>query len=131
MKPPAVASDGEIIAAIMQEAAERAAQRELADTLALPAIKAKGTRPALQVAFCIDVRSEVFRRALESVHPAIRTLGFVGFFGVFAKHRQFASDVEELRLPALLNTTITSSSGDTAIAQDDLDARYVARAKRA
>jgi hypothetical protein len=43
--------------------------------------------------------------------PSIRTLGFAGFFGVFAKHRRFASDVEELRLPVLLNPTVTSSSG--------------------
>lgn len=128
---PAVAAEADILGEILQEAAERAAQRELADTLSEPAPAPKDTRPALQAAFCIDVRSEVFRRALEAVDPAIQTLGFAGFFGVFAKHRQFASDVEELRLPVLLNPTITSSSGDADIAQEDLDARYLARAKRA
>ena len=128
---PIVPHEAEIVDAILQEAAERAAQRNLADTLAAPPPKTTESRPALQAAFCIDVRSEVFRRALEAVDPAIRTLGFAGFFGVFAKHRRFASDVEELRLPVLLNPTITSCSGAPEMQKDDLAARYSARAKRA
>ncbi len=128
---PIAASQADVIDEILQEAAERSAQRSLAATLAEPALAAKDARPALQMAFCIDVRSEVFRRALEAVDPSIQTLGFAGFFGVFAKHRQFASDVEELRLPVLLNPTIASSSGDAAMKEADLAARYTARAQRA
>jgi uncharacterized protein YbcC (UPF0753/DUF2309 family) len=125
---PALAVD-----AILQEAAERAAQRGLGQTLAAPAPQAADARPALQAAFCIDVRSEVFRRALEAVDPAIRTLGFAGFFGVFAAHRRFGSDVVERRLPVLLNPTVASCSGgcDHATAAADLSARFTARAKRA
>ncbi|TQV83191.1 YbcC family protein [Denitrobaculum tricleocarpae] len=128
---PIAAGEAEIIDEILQEAAERAVQRGLVETLAAPTPAGDETRPALQAAFCIDVRSEVFRRALEAVDPAIRTLGFAGFFGVFAKHRRFASDVEELRLPVLLNPTISSTSGDAADEKDDLATRYSARAKRA
>jgi uncharacterized protein YbcC (UPF0753/DUF2309 family) len=128
--PVEPAEDG-VVDEILQEAAERSAQRKLAETLTAPAPKTGNDRPALQAAFCIDVRSEVFRRALESVDPSIRTLGFAGFFGVFAKHRRFASDVEELRLPVLLNPTVTSSSGGEDDRADDLAARYRARAKRA
>ena len=120
-----------IVDEILQEAAERAGQRGLANTLAAPAPETGTDRPVLQVAFCIDVRSEVFRRALEAVDRSIRTLGFAGFFGVFAKHRRFASDVEELRLPVLLNPTVTSSSGEESDEPADLAARYRARAKRA
>ena len=120
-----------VIDAILQEAAERAAQRKLAQTLAAPSTEASDARPALQAAFCIDVRSEVFRRALESVDPGVRTLGFAGFFGLAASHRRFASDVPELRLPVLLNPGVSTCSGGPETSSADQSARFKARAKRA
>jgi uncharacterized protein YbcC (UPF0753/DUF2309 family) len=128
---PLQAGAAEVVDEILQEAAERAAQRGLADTLAAEAPEAAEQRPVLQAAFCIDVRSEVYRRALEAVSPRIQTLGFAGFFGVFAKHKRFASDVDELRLPVLLNPTVTSVSGGPESTEEDRQTRYAARAKRA
>ena len=128
---PVKATQADMIDAILQEAAERAAQRRLAARLCEPATAKGDERPALQAAFCIDVRSEVFRRALEQVNPSIRTLGFAGFFGVFASHQRFASDVHEHRLPVLLNPGVTSCSGGHTHEAQDLAARYKARAKRA
>ena len=119
------------IDAILQDALERAAQRTLARTLSDPAPDSQVGRPELQAAFCIDVRSEVFRRALEAVNPNIQTLGFAGFFGLSASHRGFASDVAELRLPALLNPVFTTSAGGPAEAGADRAARIRARAVRA
>ncbi|GAB5447921.1 YbcC family protein [Gymnodinialimonas sp.] len=116
--------------AVLQEAWERAVQRDLAETFAAPAPDAQDKRPALQAAFCIDVRSEVFRRALESVNPGIQTLGFAGFFGLTASHKGFASDVDELRLPVLLNPGVTSTSAGRD-ANADQTARFTARASRA
>jgi len=114
---------------VLQTAAERAAQRGLADMLAAPRAPAAQTRPEFQAAFCIDVRSEVFRRALELQHPGIRTLGFAGFFGLATAHRQFASDTVETRLPVLLNPGVHShANGSDA---DDAMARYRMRAARA
>ncbi len=86
-------------------------------------------RPALQAAFCIDVRSEVFRRALETVDMGIVTLGFAGFFGMGVAHRQAASDLVEHRLPVLLPAgSITCE----AVADDeDRSERFKARAVRA
>jgi uncharacterized protein YbcC (UPF0753/DUF2309 family) len=117
--------------AILQDAADRAAQRALAATLAAPASPALDGRPSLQAAFCIDVRSEVFRRALESLDPRIQTLGFAGFFGLATAHRRFASDVEEGRLPVLLAPALHSRAGQADGAAADRSARVKARAKRA
>jgi uncharacterized protein YbcC (UPF0753/DUF2309 family) len=117
--------------AILQEAAERAAQRDLSRTLASAKPADDAERPRLQAAFCIDVRSEVFRRGLESVDPGIRTLGFAGFFGIFVEHKRFASDVAERRLPVLLNPNVNTVAGDGPGSSDDTTARHAARAKRA
>lgn len=124
------ASDREtLIDVILQEAAERGAQRRLAATLAQPSPASAGGRPQLQAVFCIDVRSEVFRRALEGLDPAIQTLGFAGFFGLPVAYRGLASDVEELRLPVLLNPALHVR----AAAPEPVDQamRIAARAKRA
>ena len=128
---PVTASDDHLIDALLQSAVERAAQRDLAATFAAPADAKREARPALQAAFCIDVRSEVFRRALETTSPEVQTLGFAGFFGLTAAHKGFASDVVEKRLPVLLNPGLTSVSGDVSDVDDDQTARFKARAKRA
>ena len=89
------------------------------------------TAPLLQAAFCIDVRSEVYRRALESIDPQIQTLGFAGFFGLTASHRRFGSDVAEHRLPVLLNAGLRSRSGGDEDDAADRSLRYRGRATRA
>jgi len=130
---PVEPSIAQIIDEILQEAAERAGQRILFDALAAPQISKSDERPVLQAAFCIDVRSEIFRRALESLNPSIRTIGFAGFFGLFTKHRRFGSVIEEERFPVLLNSAVTSCSGtaeDTPTSAEQKQ-RYRARATRA
>ncbi len=120
----------QVVDAILQEAAERAHQRRIAGLLATPAARRpRQARPALQAAFCIDVRSEVFRRALESLDPGIETIGFAGFFGLPMAHRAFGSDIVAAHLPVLLNAGLTSSaSGPEA---EEADARIRSRAVRA
>ena len=128
---PTTATAEDVLDAILQDAAERAAQRRLAETLASPPAADNGARPALQAAFCIDVRSEIFRRALESAHPGIRTLGFAGFFGLATVHRAFASDIEEARLPVLLNPALRSRAVGSGDSGADMPARIAARTRRA
>lgn len=120
-----------VIDAILQEAAERAHQRDLAarlDATAARPAPAQG-RPALQAAFCIDVRSEVIRRALEAQDPSIRTIGFAGFFGLPLTHRPHGSDLLEPHLPVLLSPKLVSTGQDRPDAE--AQARIAARATRA
>ncbi|TCP38864.1 YbcC family protein [Rhodovulum marinum] len=124
---PVTPTPDQVVDAILQEAAERAYQRRLAD--ALVTATAPGTRPALQAAFCIDVRSEVIRRALECQAPGIETLGFAGFFGLPVAHGAQGSDVVENRLPVLLRPALSSASstGDA----EEQRTRILARTVRA
>lgn len=124
---PVKATPDQVIDAILQEAAERAHQRRLAAALAAPA--AATARPALQAAFCIDVRSEPMRRALEAQAPGIETIGFAGFFGLPVAHTAHGSDVAEAHLPVLLSPEIASSSRGPRDAEHE--ARIGARAARA
>ncbi|HKL77860.1 MAG TPA: putative inorganic carbon transporter subunit DabA, partial [Gammaproteobacteria bacterium] len=59
-------------------------------------------RPFAQAAFCIDVRSEVFRRSLETVTSEVQTQGFAGFFGVPAAYQPLGSTRSRAHLPVLL-----------------------------
>lgn len=58
-------------------------------------------RPAAQAAFCIDVRSEVYRRSLEIVAPSVQTLGFAGFFGIFMEYVPLGADKGQTHVPVL------------------------------
>jgi len=62
-------------------------------------------RPEVQAVFCIDVRSEVIRRSLESVSETVHTLGFAGFFGLPVDYRPLGTDACVPQLPGLLAPT--------------------------
>lgn len=69
--------------AILQAAFDAGYRRDLlAQIESQGAVQDDEARKALHAAFCIDVRSEVFRRALERTSPDVGTTGFAGFFGV-------------------------------------------------
>ena len=95
----------EHIDAILQTALEIGYQRSLVQLLMSSSSKNDTVveRPAVQAAFCIDVRSEIIRRALETVTPAIQTLGFAGFFGVLMEYVPFGSDTPKGHLPIIFN----------------------------
>jgi uncharacterized protein YbcC (UPF0753/DUF2309 family) len=60
-------------------------------------------RPAVQAAFCIDVRSEVLRRALETVAPRVQTIGFAGFFGIFIEYVPLGASAGQSHVPVIFN----------------------------
>jgi uncharacterized protein YbcC (UPF0753/DUF2309 family) len=96
---------------IAQEAFERAYQRRLRAQLdrraADPAQEPAKTIKSLQAAFCIDVRSEVYRRALEAVHPDAETIGFAGFFGYPIEYVPIGNVRGGAQCPVLLTPKFT------------------------
>ncbi|QJQ01292.1 YbcC family protein [Herbaspirillum rubrisubalbicans] len=89
---------------LWQLALEAGYQRQLASALRQQgAVSAQdAARVEVQAAFCIDVRSEPLRRALEAVSPGIQTLGFAGFFGLPVAYTPLATQASRPQLPGLL-----------------------------
>lgn len=96
---------------LLQSAAEIAYREPLIHGLSQAPAAAAATPPAVQALFCIDVRSEVFRRALESVSPAVHTRGFAGFFGLFIDYAPIGSALRRPQLPGLLAPAHCVSEG--------------------
>lgn len=68
----------------------------------LPEEQVPVSRPLAQAIFCIDVRSEGFRRRLEEV-GGNETFGFAGFFGVPICYQGYTSELPTDQCPVLLN----------------------------
>ncbi|MGP1255925.1 MAG: DUF2309 domain-containing protein [Kiloniellales bacterium] len=106
---PALVSDGTLApdGAVWLEAWEESYREPLLQNLQRSAESkeksgaASGELPAAQLIFCIDVRSEVFRRHLEQVGP-YDTLGFAGFFGIPIAHQAFGTKTTIASCPVLL-----------------------------
>ena len=77
-------------------------------------------RRTVQLVFCIDVRSERYRRALEDLDPTIETLGFAGFFGLPIGYTPIGTAASRPQLPGLLapDLAVTDSTGNGT--QDEL-----------
>lgn len=88
---------------VWQGALEVGHQRDLARCLVRPANQSDSPAAIdMQAAFCIDVRSEPLRRALEGLSPTIQTLGFAGFFGLPVAYTPLATEARRPQLPGLL-----------------------------
>ena len=97
------AEDALLVDEVWQVALEVGYQRDLAQRL----LTGGGPRVPpgeveVQAAFCIDVRSEPLRRALEAVWPAVQTTGFAGFFGLPIAYTPLGTAARRPQLPGLL-----------------------------
>ncbi|RTL24094.1 MAG: DUF2309 domain-containing protein [Burkholderiales bacterium] len=104
-RAPAVLAAAEqplLIDEVWQLALELGYQRDLAQRLLAAPAQAQAPQVEVQAAFCIDVRSEPLRRALEAVQPSVQTLGFAGFFGLPVAYTPLATQARRPQLPGLL-----------------------------
>lgn len=86
---------------VWQRALEISYQQPLSKQLLMQEVKTVEA-PQLQAAFCIDVRSEPMRRALEAQSDQIQTIGFAGFFGLPIEYTPAGTNYTRPQLPGLL-----------------------------
>lgn len=91
---------------VWQRALELGYQKELFEKLNTKIkLKNNSLSPAqsteVQAVFCIDVRSEPMRRALERTSSSIQTLGVAGFFGLPIAYTPLATSERRPQVPGL------------------------------
>lgn len=94
-------------------------------SLLLPEVKktqVANARRAAQLVFCIDVRSEPFRRAIESLGQ-YETFGFAGFFGLPVRINEFDTNKNKDCCPVLLKPKYAIKEMPAAVNQADFE-RY-------
>ena len=108
-----------VLDAIMQDALENAWRRELFGRLGAASVPLSDVREAVHAVFCIDVRSEPLRRALEAQDPRISTGGFAGFFGLPLEVMGADREVGAAHCPALLSPSLSArfEGGSSSILQ--------------
>jgi len=87
------------------------------------------TRPYSQSVYCIDVRSEPFRRHLEAVGPH-ETYGFAGFFAAFIRYRAWGKEHDTEQFPVIMRAKnevreIPRSYYDHAVSKHEVRAKWV------
>ncbi len=114
---------------ILQEAFDLAAQREIVNKFQGSEGSQKKTteQTKAQAIFCIDVRSEVFRRNLELADSEIETLGFAGFFAFPINYVPIGHETGEAQCPVLLKTgpTILEEMPDLKMSKDAVNSRVL------
>jgi len=133
MRPPSAKRQAAAeIDRILLNAMEIGLQRQLIAALGNDARAGRApARPAVQAAFCIDVRSEVFRRALETVSPTVQTLGFAGFFGIFIEYVPLGACTGRDHVPVLfrpayrVHEQIRDGDPQTSVAQQQRRRRRI------
>ncbi len=101
-------------------------------------VETVSTRKLAQMVFCIDVRSEIIRRSLESVSSRIATYGFAGFFGLALEYVPLGEKTGAAQCPVLLKPAFSihekvrqaDGSIDASINSGFEQERLIVRARR-
>ncbi|MCS6900032.1 MAG: DUF2309 domain-containing protein [Myxococcales bacterium] len=80
---------------------------------------------AVQAVFCIDVRSEVIRRALEAASPSVQTLGFAGFFGLPIDYQTLGTPMARPQLPGLLAPRLRAADTGVGLREEAQRVRFL------
>ncbi|MEP7116919.1 MAG: DUF2309 domain-containing protein, partial [Acidobacteriota bacterium] len=110
---------------LLQTAMEIAEREPVLRALPSSFRTARPTAATVQAVFCIDVRSEVFRRALEASAPSVQTLGFAGFFGVPMDYQPLGAPTARPQLPGLLAPRLRASDTGLGTEAEERRARYL------
>jgi hypothetical protein len=114
---------------VLQEAFDIAGQRNIVSQFnhKIPSQKEAKKEALAQAIFCIDVRSEVFRRNLEIVDSNIETLGFAGFFAFPIEYVPIGHEKGEANCPVLLTTgpTILEELQDAKANRTAINSRII------
>ena len=93
----------ELIRYVLLRATEVAYRKSLlADIAGSERTKSSTTRKLAQLVFCIDVRSERYRRHLEATSSKLETFGFAGFFGMPIEYVSLGESTGSRQVPALI-----------------------------
>lgn len=92
---------------ILQDAYDFAGQRDLKRTFDQHELTSRTEAVKAQMIFCIDVRSEVYRRNLETVDHGIETIGFAGFFGFPINYLPLGHSEGKKQCPVLIPSAVT------------------------
>lgn len=103
---------------LWQRAHEISYQWQLCDQLLAQSPVIEPEKPHVQAVFCIDVRSEIFRRHLENQSDLIQTFGFAGFFGLPISYTPIGTQAVRPQLPGLLAPVINISETTGNTVQD-------------
>lgn len=110
-RPIQVSADKDaLIRFALLRATERAYERTLIDSLNQHGGGDQtndAQQPLAQMVFCIDVRSERYRRSLETISSEVQTFGFAGFFGVPIAYQAMGEQSASPQVPALLSPQFT------------------------
>jgi uncharacterized protein YbcC (UPF0753/DUF2309 family) len=116
---------------LLQEAFDYAAQRVLIEQFKNKTTTQKPTpkKTKVKAIFCIDVRSELYRRNLEMVAPEVETLGFAGFFAFPIKYVPIGHNQGNAQCPVLLPTgpVILETMADKNLQEEAVKRRFLKR----